>query len=355
MAADSIPQKHIHILIIGAGLTGLVLAQGINKFNASPEAALYPVRYTYSIFERDATPLFRGGGYSLTFHWGLPFLEDALLPDILNGLGECLCNPHAAETGQRGRFQFLNVRTAEPKISVPAMQQLRIARVSREKLMTLLLRGVKVEYSRQLTGIEFPDHDTVQAHFRDGSSAVGNLLIGADGGNSMVRQLLCPGPAGEGVVLPVRQLALRASYPIAKCAEFQKIDPNIIMGGDPEKNTFFWFSFINIPRPGSGIATADSYVTMSYPCLDAQGNKLNEEAVPIVPATSKDRLALMKWLSEGWAEPMRTIIDDIPDDTYVREISILEWLPEKGAWDTHGGRITIAGDAAHPMSSCEFS
>jgi 2-polyprenyl-6-methoxyphenol hydroxylase-like FAD-dependent oxidoreductase len=355
MTADSTPQKHIHILIVGAGLTGLVLAQGINKFNASPAAATYPARYTYSIFERDPAPLSRGGGYSLTFHWGLPFLEDALPPEILKGINDCLCNPHAAETGQRGRFQYLSMRTAKPKISVAAMQQLRIARVSREKLMSLLLRGVDVEYSRQLTGIDWPDDDTVQAHFSDGSSAVGNLLIGADGGNSVVRRLLCPGPAGESVVLPVRQLALRASYPMDKCAEFQKIDPNVIMGADPEKNTFFWFSFISIPRPGSDVTSADCYITMSYPCLDAQGNKLDEKAAPIVPATSQERLALMKRLVEGWAEPMQSIIADLPDDTHVREISILEWLPEKGVWDTHGGRVTIAGDAAHPMSSCEFS
>lgn len=353
MTAKSTPQKHIHVLIVGAGLTGLVLAQGINKFNASPAAATYPVRYTYSIFERDAAPLARGGGYSLTFHWGLPFLEDALQTDILNGINDCLCNPHFSETGQRGRFQYLNMRTAVPKISVAAMGQLRIARVSREKLMSLLLQGVNVEYSRQLTGIGWPDEDTVQAQFSDGSSVTGNLLIGADGANSVVRRLLCPGPAGESVILPVRQLALRASYPMSKCADFQKIDPNVIMGADPEKNTFFWFSFINIPRPDSEITSADCYITMSYPCLDAQGNKLDEAAAPPIPATSQERLALMKRLVDGWAEPMRSIIADLPDDTHVREISIMEWLPEKGKWDTHGGRVTIAGDAAHPMSSCK--
>ena len=356
MAAETAtPQKHVHILIVGAGLTGLVLAQGISKFNASPAAATYPVRYSYSIFERDSGPLARGGGYSLTFHWGLPFLEEALPQERAKRIMDCLCNPHAAETGQSGSFQYLNMRTAKPKFSIPAntMLQVRSARVSREKLMRLLLEDIHVEYSRQVTSITWPDDETVQANFSDGSSAVGNLLIGSDGANSTVRRLICPGPTGEATVVPVRQLALRASFAIERCAEFQKIDPNTIMGADPEKNTFFWFSFIHIPRPNSGETSADAYITMSYPLLDVEGNRLDEKVAPPIPETSPERLALMKRLVDGWAEPMRSIITDLPDDQHVREIGILEWLPGKGIWNTRGGRVTIAGDAAHPMSTCE--
>jgi 2-polyprenyl-6-methoxyphenol hydroxylase-like FAD-dependent oxidoreductase len=354
------PKRHIHILIIGAGLTGLILAQSINKFNASPAAADHPVRYTYAIFERESGPLSRGGGFSLTFHWSLAHLEDALAPDILAGIKDCLCNPHGVETGQVGRFQYLNLRTAEAKISVAPMQKLRIARVSREKLIRLLLRGVDVQYSRQLLDVSFPTKNElaegVRAHFADGSSATGSLLVGSDGGNSAVRRLvLCPGPAGENKVLPVRQVALRASYPVDRCRiEFQRIDPNVIMGGDPETNTFFWFSFIDIPRPGSDAQSADCYITMSWPCEDEHGNKLDEAASPLVPPTSPQRLALIKRMAAGWAEPMRAIIQDLPDGTHIREINILQWLPEKGSWNTHGGRVTIAGDAAHPMSSCKF-
>lgn len=58
-----------------------------------------------------------------------------------------------------------------------------------EDLRQLILPYVK--YSKRLSGIDCPDDSfSVTAHFEDGSSVTGDLLVGADGANSRVREFL---------------------------------------------------------------------------------------------------------------------------------------------------------------------
>ncbi|KAK9799883.1 putative FAD-binding domain-containing protein [Seiridium cardinale] len=348
-SAPSLPsppmaKKEVHIIIIGAGLTGLVFAQALRRFNDSSEAAAHPLRFRCTVFEREPSIFFRGGGYSLSFHWGLPHLEAALPKDIFEGLQDCLCNPHAVETGQRGRFQYFNLRTGVPKLSgtpTPANPgTMRIARVAREKLIKLLMTGVDVQFDKALSHLSSPGVGEVCAHFADGTAATGNLVIGADGGKSAVRRAIC-GEQGEATVVPVRMMALRCPYPLEKVAKVRQVDPNVIMGGDPENNTYYWFSFLDMPRPDSSVKVADCFMTFSWPFEDGS----------IIPHDNEKRIALAQQLADQWAEPMREMVLDLPPETWIHEINILEWVPKKGLWDNRHGTVTLVGDAAHPMSS----
>jgi 2-polyprenyl-6-methoxyphenol hydroxylase-like FAD-dependent oxidoreductase len=53
-------------------------------------------------------------------------------------------------------------------------------------------RGVRFEYEKRLTTAERTADGTVLAHFADGSSARGDLLVGADGLRSRTRQIIDP-------------------------------------------------------------------------------------------------------------------------------------------------------------------
>lgn len=140
-------QKHIHILIIGAGLTGLILAQALRKLqhlaslnnNTTPP----PPLITYEIFERDPRAFFRGGGWSLTIHWALTDLQNLLPDEIMQNFETCLVNRDAAAAGQAGNFQFLNLITKETVEAWPIPRGA-ASRVSREKILELLMRGVDV-------------------------------------------------------------------------------------------------------------------------------------------------------------------------------------------------------------------
>lgn len=144
-------QKHIHILIIGAGLTGLILAQALRKLQhlaslnttSTSTTTPPPPLITYEIFERDPRAFFRGGGWSLTIHWALTDLQNLLPDEIMQNFETCLVNRDAAAAGQAGNFQFLNLCTGEIVEAWPIPRGA-ASRVSREKILELLMRGVDV-------------------------------------------------------------------------------------------------------------------------------------------------------------------------------------------------------------------
>ena len=65
----------------------------------------------------------------------------------------------------------------------------------------------------------------------------------------------------------------------------------------------------------------------------------------------KQRLAMIKERAEELGEPARSAFTWIPPDTPVHKADISYWITQP--WDNRGGRITLVGDAAHPMPPCE--
>lgn len=56
----------------------------------------------------------------------------------------------------------------------------------------------------------------------------------------------------------------------------------------------------------------------------------------------------MKRRAKAFADPYRTIIQAIPDQTPAWHNRLSYWPTQP--WDNLGGRVTLAGDAAHPMT-----
>ena len=76
----------------------------------------------------------------------------------------------------------------EPFFSVPQGQDAAV-QFLRSELRSLLQEGINIEWNKRL--VMFEDNgDQVIAHFEDGSYATGDLLVGCDGGGSIVRELL---------------------------------------------------------------------------------------------------------------------------------------------------------------------
>lgn len=65
----------------------------------------------------------------------------------------------------------------------------------------------------------------------------------------------------------------------------------------------------------------------------------------------KERLALIKEKANGLGDPARSAFMWLPSDTEVHKADISYWIPH--AWDNRQGRLTLIGDAAHPMPPCK--
>lgn len=122
----------IPILIVGAGISGLSLAQYLRKSGIP-----------FRIFDRDESIVSRTGGWGLTFHWGLPALKELLPDELYERLGECNVNPNAQDAG---KYRFLDLKTGESLHAATFPKTGRL-RVIRSKLRTLLATGLNIEVS----------------------------------------------------------------------------------------------------------------------------------------------------------------------------------------------------------------
>jgi 2-polyprenyl-6-methoxyphenol hydroxylase-like FAD-dependent oxidoreductase len=171
----------MHVLIIGAGIGGLCLAQGLRRRGVS-----------VAVYERDRTPDARLQGYRLSIEPpGSAALHDCLPP----GLWQIL----VATSGDQGermgvfdeRLRQLMEEDAKPDRADPASGSHAISRVTFRQVLLAGLDDV-VHFDKEFTRYERSAGGTVTAHFADGTSATGDLLVGADGARSRVRRQLLP-------------------------------------------------------------------------------------------------------------------------------------------------------------------
>jgi salicylate hydroxylase len=159
------------ILIIGAGLGGLALAQGLIKAG-----------FNVTVFERDKSPTSRPQGYRISIRsLGMNALTALLTPKQIS----CLSLAKVADVGDG--FTCANEKM-EPLFSVPSGQDAAV-QFLRSELRSLLSEGVNIEWNKRLMLFE-DNGNQVTAYFEDGSRATGDLLVGCDGGGSIVRELL---------------------------------------------------------------------------------------------------------------------------------------------------------------------
>ncbi|GAB1195902.1 hypothetical protein APSETT444_005167 [Aspergillus pseudonomiae] len=157
--------EHLPVLIVGAGISGLILAQYL-KTQGVP----------FQIFERDSAVDARSGGWGLTLHWALPALRQLLPEEIVAQLPETYVNKEAAARGDTGRYQFFDLKSGEALYNVPAAERIRVSRVRMRQLLT---SGIDVQWNKSLKDIESTP-ESVTAHFEDGSSWQGRILLSCD-------------------------------------------------------------------------------------------------------------------------------------------------------------------------------
>jgi 2-polyprenyl-6-methoxyphenol hydroxylase-like FAD-dependent oxidoreductase len=288
-----------HILIAGAGIGGLTLA-----------CALRRAGHTVSVFERAEALRPVGAGITIQMN------AMAALRGI--GLGEAV-----AEAG--ARIQRGAVLDASGRV----LSLMRVDQLGTElgEPMVCLLRGrlqavllahageEQVHTGRAVTGFQ-DDGRRVTVTLSDGSSETGDVLVGADGLRSVVRRELLgdeplryAGYTSWRGVAPAEALledALRTSESWGPGARF-----GIVPIGFGQ---VYWFATLNAPAGGQ----------------DA-------------PGRSRERLLEV---FGGWHAPIPGLIQATPEEAILR--TDINDRPPARRWTK--GRVTLLGDAAHPMT-----
>jgi 2-polyprenyl-6-methoxyphenol hydroxylase-like FAD-dependent oxidoreductase len=300
------------VVVIGAGIGGLCLAQGLRR--AGIPCAVY---------ERDASPEARLQGYRVHIDGAGADALREVLPDELYE-----------------RFLDTSLR---PKPTVPLYDEqlvLQSAReftdagfnVNRMTLRHILLSGLDdVYFGKRLTHYE-NDADGVTAHFADGTSARGRVLVGADGVNSPVRRRLLPQARIEDTGL--RQLYGKI-----------RLDDEARRLFDDEMHAVFSM----IVGPGrtmvgvAPVAHPEPFMTCSVGAR-RETIGLSEEELAGLSGAQLQELALK--LVDGWHPRVRAMVSSWALET-VFPLAIRTSVPFS-PWDS--GRVTLLGDAVHAMS-----
>ncbi|KAJ5952341.1 uncharacterized protein N7479_010754 [Penicillium vulpinum] len=312
------------ILIIGAGISGLVLAQYLQRHDIA-----------FRIFDRDPAIDAHSGGWGLTLHWSLPALRELLPDHIVDRFPETFVNKEASARGDTGRFQFFNLKSGDALYNIPAAERIRVSRV---RLRQLLTTGVDVQWNKNFQNIE-STADEITAYFEDGTSYTGRLLVACDGSRSRTREILYPDVQMN--QLPVQLLGASTLYTAEEMGGAETIDPFIFQGSHPESNVFLFFSFLDTPNNFEN-SSKDRYhcqIILSW---------ADSKKVP-VPDVNAERIALMKKLTDNWSEPFRSLVHNLPQDVEVRSIRIEDWMFRLGKAHAHP-RAVLVGDSAHTMT-----
>ncbi len=319
------------ILIIGAGLGGLALAQGLVKDGFKP-----------LVFERDESPTSRPQGYRISIRsLGMNALNALLTPEKMNRLSA------AKVTDVGDGFTCANEKM-EPFLTIPQGQDAAV-QFLRSELRKLLQEGLNIQWNKRL--VRFEDiGGQVIAYFEDGSRAAGDLLVGCDGVASSVRELL-----------PLVYENRLGSIP--KIVETNRFVLSGQIDRTPEWDNLLQLNKKGLVRfvgPGShslGICfseRADRSPTVFW-ALSGEMEDLNVSWYPF-DQSMESRSQILQYCkqlmrNEPWHENLRKLVNDTP------EVAIMApWrfrttqFPDSDQFRmVPTGRVTLVGDSAHAM------
>ena len=293
--------KAVSISIIGGGIGGLAAA-----------AALLKKGFEVQVYER--AQALRPAGAGLT-----------LFPNGLNSLA--VIDPKIVETLKRdgSEVQKLTMKRANGEIIISkpialaekfGQSMLNITWSRLQSILAAALPSGVIHLNHRCVAIE-QDKSSVKTFFENGESAGSDLLIGADGINSVIRQAL----VGDGPPAYAGRMSWRALIKFPH----EDLIPNGSTGFTaPDGKNFMMFDM------GEGCTFWSAGALMAEPARSAS------------PSCVKN---LVLDTYSGWGDLVESIVKATPAADIV-ERPICDRPPLRH-WSR--GRVTLLGDAAHPV------
>ncbi|MGN5377198.1 FAD-dependent oxidoreductase [Streptomyces lasalocidi] len=333
--------SNLHVIIAGGGLGGLALAQGLQRTGIS-----------VAVHEKDPGPEFRNQGYRIRINPdGITALKALLTAQAFEIFSATAGTPGTRMDSFDHRLNLLHAQELPAVEDLPGGGHLA---VNRRTLRQILLAGLEksVHYGSALTHYETNRSGTVTAHFTDGTSAIGDALIGADGVNSATRRQHLPGAQ-------VVDAGLRLLY--GKVPLTDSVARELV----PSELSGLWTTVIGPQRRFLGLAPVQyrepqhEVTARLAPGIELSDDSdylacvfgVRREQLPcrdekLFAMSGAELRAMALSLLEGWHPRLAEIVSH-QDPASVFPVSVRTSVPVT-AWETNA--VTLLGDAIHVMS-----
>jgi 2-polyprenyl-6-methoxyphenol hydroxylase-like FAD-dependent oxidoreductase len=325
----------MHVLIAGAGLSGLCLAQGLRKTG-----------HTVEVFERDPDHT-RRTGYMLHMNaFGGEGLRTCLPDDLFE-----LYLETSRKTPERRQSIVLDSRlnelSSQPHLGPPNDGPRPHTGVHRRTLRQILLARLDVQLGRPAVGYDVVG-ERVRLHLADGTTAEGDVLAGADGIRSAIRAQKLP----EATVIEasVDGIGVFGRSPVTPDIPSLLLQ-GVIIAADRQGNRLLLGSFI--PRrviaeapadlaPDVALEPVEPYVMVSCSLMPGTVVPPAREWTAETAPRLRDSMAQVV---ADWHPALRGIVERVELESM---FSIpFGRLDPPAPWEP--SRVTLIGDAAHAM------
>ncbi|KAF2817751.1 FAD/NAD(P)-binding domain-containing protein [Mytilinidion resinicola] len=302
-----------HIIIIGGGIAGVASALALIRLN----------KISCSVFEIRSEPTTIGGAINLTPN-ALRYLDYLrVLPRLLRkGCEVYHIDVISQRTGANlGRIDFDKVEKFKH----------RALRILRADLLEALLEeleesGVKVQYSKRIESVLERD-DGVEATFDDGTTVVGDMLLGCDGIHSSVRM---------NFVQPERKpvyTGIAVTYGFLSAGGLSELLPFDSTAAIFGRFGTFLMSFYTVDK------------SQLYISVVTETKDVGSREGCLVKGSDQDALKddILRRFAGSAMPCLETGMQKV--DSWV--LYPVFKLPPHGVW--HSGRLLLLGDAAHAM------
>jgi 2-polyprenyl-6-methoxyphenol hydroxylase-like FAD-dependent oxidoreductase len=313
-------------MIVGAGVGGLCLAQGLKQAGVKVD-----------VFERDATKTSPVAGYRLSISpAGGRALKTCLPPAVFEKFIMSAGEPSQAVTIFSHRLtRLLGVDLPDgDRLSDDAERP-----VDRAALRPILLDGLEdvVHFGKRFVGYERGGDGRVTACFADGSLASADLLVGADGASSAVRGQLLP----HAKRIETGLVAVGGKSPLSE--PVRALIPEALMRGPTPilgpRGCFLFVSAMRYRDLGEERRDREEYVMWGFSTRrERYGAKLED-------LDGDELKRLVDTLVGEWHPTLRGLVRGA-DPATVNAFSVKTSTPVS-RWSTTN--VTLLGDALHNM------
>jgi 2-polyprenyl-6-methoxyphenol hydroxylase-like FAD-dependent oxidoreductase len=292
------------------------------------------------VFEKDEGLTAKSRDWNMGLHWGAPVLKTLLSEEDWKRIQSIQVDPNVP-TKALDTLIFLNGKTGE---RMGAFDIDNFYRLKRSKLRALLAKNTDIEFGKKLASIEdSQDGKTVTARFEDGTSATGMLIVGADGARSATRQISVATVGALSRRIPFAATFVQSTFTREQAVFLRSWHPLFLGAINPNG----WFSFFGL-QDASDESRPETWIFFFYISFQSS----IEEQEKTAHWTDAQRLKQAKEFAKDYAEPWKSAYEWLSDDHPVWYMGMSDWDPgaEDHRWNNHGGRVTLAGDAAHIMT-----